>query len=148
MGKVIQVVVYKSVSDEKKLAKYAELALPAMEAAGGRFLARSIPVAVKEAGEFTRTVVIEWDSLETAQNAYDGDAYQKALEALDGGAIREFRYLEAMSQQFWHIADLEARIYVQAVWFVVGWVGAGWVSGHGTIFNQWNLYRVWLGDSV
>ena len=50
-----------------------------------------------EAGEFTRTVVIEWDSLDTAQNAYDGDAYQKALEALDGGAIREFRYLEAMS---------------------------------------------------
>ena len=48
MGKVIQVVVYKSVSDEAKLAKYAELALPAMEAAGGRFLARSIPVAVKE----------------------------------------------------------------------------------------------------
>ena len=97
MGKVIQVVVYKSVSDEEKLAKYAELALPAMEAAGWRFLARRIPVAVKEAGEFTRTVVIEWDSLETAQNAYDGDAYQKALEALDGGAIREFRYLEAMS---------------------------------------------------
>ena len=56
MGKVIQVVVYKSVSDEAKLAKYAELALPAIEAAGGKFLARGIPIAVKEAGEFTRTV--------------------------------------------------------------------------------------------
>ena len=33
MGKVIQVVVYKSVSDEVKLAKYAELALTAVEAA-------------------------------------------------------------------------------------------------------------------
>ena len=40
---------------------------------------------------------IEWDSLETAQNAYDWDAYQKAIEALDGGAVREFRYLEAVS---------------------------------------------------
>ena len=68
-----------------------------MEAAGGKFLARSIPVAVREAGEFTRTVVIEWDSLETAQNAYAGDAYQKALKALDNGAIHEFRYQEAMS---------------------------------------------------
>ena len=96
MGKVIQVVVYKSVSDEAKLAKYAELALPAIEAAEENFL-RGIPIAVKEAGEFTRTVVIAWDSLETAQNAYDGDAYQKALKALDGGAIREFRYLEAIS---------------------------------------------------
>ena len=97
MGRVIQVVVYKSVSDEAKLAKYAELALPAVEAAGGRFLARSVPIAVKEAGEFTRTVVIEWDSLETAQNVYDGDAYQRALAALDGGAVREFRYLKAMA---------------------------------------------------
>ena len=52
MGKVIQVVVYKSVSNEVKLAKYAELAAAAMEAAGEDFL-RSIPVAVKEAGEFT-----------------------------------------------------------------------------------------------
>ena len=96
MCKVIQVVVYKSVSDEAKLAEYAKLALPAMEAAGGKFLARSVPIAVREAGEFTRTVVIEWDSLEIAQNAYDGDAYQRALEALDGGAVREFRYLEAL----------------------------------------------------
>ena len=62
-----------------------------MEAAGGRFLVRSTPIAIKEAGEFTRTVVIEFDSLETAQNAYDGDAYQKALEVLDGGAIRLVR---------------------------------------------------------
>ena len=58
MGKLIQVVVYKSVSDEATLARYAELALPAMEAAGGRFLARSIPIAVNGSGEFTRTVVI------------------------------------------------------------------------------------------
>ena len=68
MGKVIQVVVYKSVSDEAKLAKYAELALPAMEGAGGRFLARSIPVAVKEAGEFTRTVVTD---LSTQTGSFD-----------------------------------------------------------------------------
>lgn len=120
MGKVIQVVVYKSVSDEAKLAKYAELALPAMKAAGGRFLARSVPIAVKEAGKFTRTVVIEWDSLETAQNAYDGDAYQKALEALDGGAVREFRYLEAMSQNIRNIASLEGRVDIQAALYPVG----------------------------
>ena len=49
MGKIIQVVVYKSISDEAKLAKYAELAMPAMAAAGGKFLARGVPVAVKEA---------------------------------------------------------------------------------------------------
>ena len=62
MTKIIEVVVYKSVSDEKKLAKYAALAGPAMAATGGRILARGMPVAVKETGEAARTVVIEWDS--------------------------------------------------------------------------------------
>ena len=55
-------VVYESVVDEDKLAKYAALAGPAMMAAGGRILARGMPVAVKETGEAARTVVIEWDS--------------------------------------------------------------------------------------
>ena len=78
MGRVTQVVNYNSVSDEAKLAKHAELTLPAVEAAREIFIARSVPIAVKEAGEFTRTVMIERNSLETAQNAYDGDAYQIA----------------------------------------------------------------------
>ena len=96
MSKIIQVVIYKSVSDEEKLAKYADLAGPAMAAAGGRILARGMPVALKEAGEATRTVVIEWDSLEAAEIGYASDGYQAALTALDGGAIREFRYVEAV----------------------------------------------------
>ena len=96
MSKIIQVVIYKSVSDEEKLAKYAALAGPAMMAAGGRILARGLPVAMKEAGEPTRTVVIEWDSLEAAEKGYSSDGYQAALTALDGGAIREFRYIEVI----------------------------------------------------
>ena len=96
MSKIIQVVIYKSVSDEEKLAKYAALAGPEMAAAGGRILARGTPVALKEAGEATRTVVIEWDSLEVAEIGYASDGYQAALSALDGGAIREFRYVEAV----------------------------------------------------
>ncbi len=61
-AETFQVVVYESVVDEDKLAKYAALAGPAMMAAGGRILARGMPVAVKETGEAARTVVIEWDS--------------------------------------------------------------------------------------
>ena len=96
MGKVLQVVIYKSVSDEKKLDAYAMLARPAMEAAGAKFLARGLPIAVREAGEKTRTVVIEWESLEAATAAYNSDGYQEALVALDNSAVREFRYLEAV----------------------------------------------------
>ena len=43
MSKVIQVVVYKSVSDPEKLAAYAVLARPAMEKAGAKFIARGVP---------------------------------------------------------------------------------------------------------
>ena len=96
MTKIIQVVIYRSISDDTKLAQYAELALPAIKVAGGKFLARGMPVAVREAGELTRTVLIEWDSLDAANKGYDGDAYQRAIQALDGAAVREFRYIEAM----------------------------------------------------
>ena len=71
MSKIIQVVIYRSISNQEKLAKYAALAGPAMMAAGGRILARGLPVAVKEAGEATRTVVIEWDSLEAAEKGFN-----------------------------------------------------------------------------
>ena len=95
MSKVYQVVIYTSIIDEAKLANYAALAGPAMQAAGAKFLARGIPVAVKEEGQKTRTVVIEWESMDAAEKGYASEAYQNALSALDNGAIREFRYVEA-----------------------------------------------------
>ena len=94
MPKIIQVVTYKSISDDEKLAAYAKLSGPAMTAAGGKILARGMPVDVREAGEKTRTVVIEWESLEAAHRGYESDGYQAALDALDGSAVREFRYIE------------------------------------------------------
>jgi len=94
MPKVLQIVTYKSISDPDKLAAYAKLSAPAMQAQGGRILARGMPVAVKEAGEATRTVVIEWDSMDAAEAGYNSAGYQEALAALDGSAVREFRYVE------------------------------------------------------
>ena len=94
MSKVIQIVIYKSISDDDKLSAYAKLSAPAMVAAGGKILARGMPVAVKEEGEATRTVIVEWESLEAAHAGYDSPAYQEALHALDGSAVREFRYIE------------------------------------------------------
>ena len=94
MSKILQIVIYKSINDDEKLAAYAKLSAPAMQAQGGRVIARGMPVAVAEEGEATRTVVIEWDSLEQAQAAYKSEGYQEALAALDGSATREFRYIE------------------------------------------------------
>ena len=44
----------------------------------------------------TRTVLIEFDSVEAARAAHDGPAYQEALAALAGGADREIRIVEGV----------------------------------------------------
>lgn len=85
--------VYKEITDEAKLAAYTKLAVPALEAAGGTIVARGRPEQTYEAGEHTRTVIIEFDSVEAARNAHDGPGYQEALAALDGGAVRDIRIL-------------------------------------------------------
>lgn len=82
---------YDEITDEAKVAAYAELAKPALEGAGGRFVARGLPAATFEAGEATRTVIIEFPSVEAAVAAHDSEAYGAALAALDGGAVRDLR---------------------------------------------------------
>jgi uncharacterized protein (DUF1330 family) len=83
--------VYREITDEAKVAAYAELAGPALRAAGGRFVARGLPEQTYEAGGKTRTVLIAFDSVEDARAAHDSPAYQEALIVLDGGAVRDIR---------------------------------------------------------
>jgi uncharacterized protein (DUF1330 family) len=78
--------VYKEILDEAKVAAYAELAGPALRAAGVTFVVRGLPEQIYEAGEKTRTVVIEFESVAAARAAHDSQDYQDALAALDGGA--------------------------------------------------------------
>lgn len=90
------VVTYRSVSDPEKLAAYAKLAGPAIQAAGGRFLTRGGKVTAQEVGQEERTVVIEFDGYEQALAAYDTEAYQRAVRELDGSAVRDVRIVEGL----------------------------------------------------
>jgi len=83
--------IYKQITDEAKVAAYAELAGPALRDAGGTYVARGLPEQTYEAGEQTRTVVIAFESVDAARAAHDSPAYQDALSALDGGAVRDMR---------------------------------------------------------
>ena len=95
MPKALWVAQYRSVSNPERLAEYAKLALPAIVAGGGRFLARGIPVATKEKGLSQRTVVVEFDSVEKALAVYDSPAYQEALRVLGpDSAVRDIRVME------------------------------------------------------
>jgi uncharacterized protein (DUF1330 family) len=85
---------FRSISDPERFARYAELAGPAMRAAGGRFLARGLPAAAFELGTVERTTLIEFDSVSDAEAAYRSPAYQQALEVLGDAAVRDIRIIE------------------------------------------------------
>ncbi|MBA3524254.1 MAG: DUF1330 domain-containing protein [Geodermatophilaceae bacterium] len=87
----------RTVNDPEKVAAYAALAGPAIEAAGGRFLARGNAAAAFEQGNLLRTVIIEFASVEAAVAAHDSSDYQRALAALGDGAVRDIRVVEALS---------------------------------------------------
>lgn len=97
MRKAYWVNTFRSVHDPEKLARYAELAGPAMRAAGGRFLARGQPSRVFESGAMERTVIIEFPSVDDAVAAYESAAYQEALRELGDAAERDLRIIEAVS---------------------------------------------------
>jgi uncharacterized protein (DUF1330 family) len=82
---------YHEVIDPQKLAAYAKLAGPAIEAGGGRFLARAVATQAYEHGKLERIVVIEFDSVEQALATHDSPAYKAALVALGDGVIRDLR---------------------------------------------------------
>jgi uncharacterized protein (DUF1330 family) len=96
MPKAYWICCYRSIEDADKLAAYAKLAGPAIQAAGGRFLARGVAAKAYEAGLQQRTVVVEFPSLAQALAAHDGPAYQAALKALAGGAERDLRLIEGV----------------------------------------------------
>ena len=87
---------YDELTDPDKVAAYATLAGPALMAAGGRFLARGNPEQVYELGQETRTVLIEFPSVDAARAAHDSAAYAAALMALGDGARRDIRIVPAV----------------------------------------------------
>ena len=99
MAKAYILSIYSKVMDADKLAAYAKLAKPALEAGGGRFIIRGVPDIVKEHGLKQRTVVIEFESLAAAEAAFDSPQYGEALAVLDGAAVRDIRIMEGWSEE-------------------------------------------------
>lgn len=82
--------------DPAKVAAYAELATPAIAAAGGRFLVRGTPAKAYESGLLERQVIIAFPSVEAAVGCYESAEYQAAMEALGDGAVRDLRISEGV----------------------------------------------------
>jgi uncharacterized protein (DUF1330 family) len=93
MPKGYWITFYQHVMDPARLAEYAALATPAIEAGGGRFLARGLPATTFEGVEGQRSVLIEFDSVEQAIATYRSPAYQEALAKLKGAVERQLRIM-------------------------------------------------------
>ncbi|MDP7149674.1 MAG: DUF1330 domain-containing protein [Paracoccaceae bacterium] len=91
MAKAYSVVTYLSISDPDRFMAYAKIAGPAIEAEGGRFIARGEPAEILEGANNNRVVIIEFENADAALAAYRSDGYQEAMKALGDGAQRDYR---------------------------------------------------------
>jgi uncharacterized protein (DUF1330 family) len=66
MAKAYWIICYRFISDPAARDAYTKLAVPAVLASGGRFLARGLPARTYEGGIDERTVLVEFDSLDLA----------------------------------------------------------------------------------
>jgi uncharacterized protein (DUF1330 family) len=96
MPKGYWITTYRRIKDPDKMAAYAKLAGPAIDALGGRYLMRGNPSKTYESGLMERVVVSEFDSVEKAIAAHDSPGYQAALVALGDGVERDIRIVEGL----------------------------------------------------
>jgi uncharacterized protein (DUF1330 family) len=96
MAKGYWVAFYRSVSNPNALVEYAKLAGPAIQAGGGRFLARGAPAKTYE-GVNQRVAIIEFDTVEQAIATYESDAYRAARKILEGAVERDVRITEGIA---------------------------------------------------
>jgi uncharacterized protein (DUF1330 family) len=96
MPKAYWISAYHAVHDPEALAAYAKLAGPAIQNAGGRFLARGTPAQVYERGINQRVVLIEFDSVAQAVATHDSPAYQEAVRVLGKAVDRDLRIVEGV----------------------------------------------------
>ena len=96
MAKGYMLSAHRKEADPVKREAYMKLASSALEAAGGKFLAKGGRIEARENGLAERTILIEFISYEAAIAGYECEAYQEALRALDGGADRDIRLFEGL----------------------------------------------------
>ena len=89
-------VAHVTVTDDDAYGRYAALATQAIEAHGGRFLARGGKAIQKEGRPHPRNVVSEFPSLEAANACYESEMYQAALRHADGASERDLVLIEAL----------------------------------------------------
>src|SRR5688572_19409834 len=85
------VIAWKSVSDPAEVGRYVAPATEAIVSYGGRVVIAAVPARTYEEGLSSRTVLVEFESLDAAIAAYESPDYQATLVHLHGTAERDER---------------------------------------------------------
>ena len=85
-----------NVTDPEVYGEYIKLAGPAIEKFGGRFLARGGDQIKFEGDPYERTVVVEFNSLQDAQDAYNSEDYKIALKYSSTSSERHVVVVEGL----------------------------------------------------
>jgi uncharacterized protein (DUF1330 family) len=84
------------VTDAETYAKYADLAGPAIEKYGGVFLARGGKQIILEGGQYERSIVARFPSLEAAEQCYNSPEYTYARKYTVGTSERHMVAVEGL----------------------------------------------------
>lgn len=82
------------VTDADAYGEYAKRATDAIAAHGGEFLARGTRTVWLEGKERKRNVVVKFPSLEVAEQCYQSEAYQQALDYARNASVRDLCIVE------------------------------------------------------
>jgi uncharacterized protein (DUF1330 family) len=85
------------ITDGEGYGKYAQLAGPAIEKFGGKFLVRGGDQVELEGGQYERTVLVEFKSMQDALNAYNSNEYVEALKYSKESSERHVVIVEGLS---------------------------------------------------
>ena len=79
-----------NVKNHDEYKKYADIAGPALVAAGAKILSRGGIIKNLEGEEMNRIVVIEFPSMEKAESFYHSDEYRKGLKYINSAVADRF----------------------------------------------------------
>ena len=79
-----------NVKNHDEYRKYADIAGPALTAAGAKILSRGGRIKNLEGAAMNRIVVIEFPSMERAESFYQSDEYKKGLKYINSEVADRF----------------------------------------------------------
>ena len=96
MAKGYIVSIHNKIIDEEKLKIYGANAKPALEAVGGKHVARGSNISKLEGIPPERCSILEFESVEVAKSFYNSYEYQAAKDKLEGKVDRVMFIIEGV----------------------------------------------------